>query len=435
MQYIRRIVDEEIDRKTKAFNAINIIGPKGSGKTRTAKERCKTIIEFQDEDKREGYISVADTAPSLLLEREKPILFDEWQDAPKMWGAIRKACDDHPEDTGSYYLTGSTGKKIDTPHTGTGRISETILYPMTLFESGYSNGSVSLYSLFNEPETPIEGKSTELSLKNLFFIVCCGGWPRCFSLKSPEAKLEVAKDYYNQIISKDISSIDGVKRNPEVARLLLWSYARNMATIAKLSGIYSDVKSNIDVSDPTLASYVEVLQQLFVIRDIDAWTPQIRSKTAIRASKKHIFIDPSIGTAALGISPDFFLSDLDTFGHIFENLIIRDLLVYAQINGASVKHYRDDTGLEADAVFQLRDGRYALIEIKTGTKSIPSAESNLLKFHTLIREHNEKALKDPEHPGTIYREPDLLIIICANAPMSYTTANGVKVIPAGCLSP
>ncbi len=411
------------------------MGPKGSGKTRTAKERCKSVIEFQDEERRDGYLSIAETSPTLFFEREKPILFDEWQDAPKIWGAIRKECDDNPEDSGNYYLTGSTAKKVDTPHTGTGRITETTLYPMTLFETGESNGSVSLYSLFNNTDAKIDGKQSELTLKDLFYIVCRGGWPRCLTIKDKESRLEIAKDYYNQIFTKDISNIDGVKRNPEIARILLWSYARNMATLSKKSNIFSDVKANINVSDQTLESYVEVLRKLYVIKDIDAWTPQIRSKTAIRASKKHIFIDPSIGLAALEISPEYFMNDLETFGHVFENLVLRDLIAYAQVHGATVKHYRDDTGLEADAIFQLRDGRYALIEIKTGENSVQNAEKSLLKFKALIKEHNEKAQKNPDHPSSLYREPDLMIVICATATTTYTTKNGVKVIPVGCLRP
>ena len=433
MQYIERIIDRQIDSRARAFNGINIVGPKGCGKTRTAKERCETIIEFQDEERRDGYISVAETAPSLLLKNPKPILFDEWQDAPKLWGAIRKDSDDHPESVGEYYLTGSTSQKVSTPHTGTGRISELLLYPMTLFETGESNGSISLSGLFADEQYEMDGKTGNIALEDLFFAACRGGWPRCLALNDNYAKLEIAKDYFRQICNKDISAIDGVKRNPEWARAILWSYARNMATLAKKNVIYSDVKASHNVSDMTLASYIEVLENLFVIRDIDAWTPQIRSKTAIRSSKKHIFVDPSIGLAALGISPDYFNNDLDTFGHVFENMVLRDLLVFAQAHDAKVMHYRDDTGLEADAVYQLSDGRYALIEIKTGMNAVPAAEAGLLKFRSLIEEHNAKALKQIDHPGVVYRMPSLLIIICANAPMAYTTENGVKVIPVGCL--
>lgn len=206
-----------------------------------------------------------------------------------------------------------------------------------------------------------------------------------------------------------------------------------MATQAKKSNIFADVKATQTVLDVTLTRYVEILEKLFVIRDIDAWTPQIRSKTAIRAAKKHIFVDPSIGLAALGIEPAYFNNDLDFFGHVFENMVIRDLLVYAQPQNARVLHYADDMGLEADAVYQLPDGRYALIEIKVGANKIPEAEENLLRFRDVIRRYNAEATKDKKHPCATYHEPEQLIIICANAPMSFTTEKGVKVVPVGCL--
>ncbi len=433
MEYIRRIVDKELDRKAEAFNAINIVGPKGCGKTRTAKERSKTIIEFQDEEKRDGYLAVAETSPKLFLKNERPILFDEWQDAVKIWGTIRKECDDNPEQVGGFYLTGSSAKKIETPHTGTGRITELEMYPMTLWETGEATGKISLSEIVENESYDIDGEISGLSLEQLFFVSCRGGWPRCLALKSDSAKLEIAKDYYRQIYQKDISVIDGVKRNPEWARMLLWSYARNMATCAKLTSIYSDVQATQDVSDPTLSSYAEILEQLFVIRDIDAWTPQIRSKTAIRSAKKHIFVDPSIGLAALNIKPEYFNNDLDFYGHVFENLVLRDLIVYARTHGARILHYKDDMGMEADAVYQMDDGRYALIEIKVGANKIPEAEKGLIKFRDVIRKHNEEALKNPEHPKPVYREPSALIVICGNLSMSYTTDSGVRIVPIGCL--
>ena len=433
MDYIKRIVDSELNARMKAFNAVNIIGPKGCGKTRTAKERCKTIIEFQDEERRDGYLSVAETSPRLFFQNEKPILFDEWQDAPKLWGAIRKDCDDNPESIGEYYLTGSSSQKIETPHTGTGRISELVMYPMTLWETGESNGSISLSSLIDDGQYNIDGCMSQLELEDLFFSACRGGWPRCLALGDRNAKLEIAKDYYHQIYTKDINAIDGVKRNPEWARILLWSYARNMATLAKKTNIFADVKANSNVTDATLSSYVTALENLFVLKDIDAWTPQIRSKTAIRAAKKHIFVDPSIALAALGISPEYFYNDLDLFGHVFENMVLRDLLVYAQAHNARIMHYSDDGGVEADAIYQAADGRYALIEIKTGTGAVPAAEKNLLKFREMIRKYNEKVMENADHPGVAYREPSALVCICANASMAYTTENGMKVVPVGCL--
>ena len=206
-----------------------------------------------------------------------------------------------------------------------------------------------------------------------------------------------------------------------------------MATLAKKTNIFADVKVNSSVTDVTLGSYVSALENLFVLKDIDAWTPQIRSKTAIRAAKKHIFADPSIAIAALGLSPEYFYNDLDLFGHVFENMVLRDLLVYAQTHNARIMHYSDDSGMEADAIYQTADGRYVLIEIKTGEGAVPAAEKNLLKFKEMIRKHNEKAMENAEHPGVVYTEPSELICICANAPMAYTTEKGMKVIPIGCL--
>ena len=210
MEYIKRIVDIEIDKRIEAFNAISIIGPKGCGKTRTAKERTRTIIEFQDEAKRDGYLAVAETSPDLFLKNPKPILFDEWQDAPKIWGMIRKACDAAPDSVGEYYLTGSSSQKVMTPHTGTGRISELVMYPMTLWETGESNGKISFYDVLADPEYDIDGITGNISLEELFYAACRGGWPRCLSTKNRNARLEIAKDYYRQIWQHDMSAIDGV---------------------------------------------------------------------------------------------------------------------------------------------------------------------------------------------------------------------------------
>lgn len=307
------------------------------------------------------------------------------------------------------------------------------MYPMTLFETGESNGTVSLSRILEDADYDIDGMISGCDLESLFFAACRGGWPRCMALKKDMAKLEIAKDYYKQIYRKDISAIDGVSRNPEWARALLWSYARNMATTAKKKNIFADVKATQNVTDATLFSYVDALENLFVVRDIDAWTPHLRSKSAIRSAKKHIFIDPSIGLAALGIGPDYFINDLDLFGHVFENMVLRDLLVYAEKHNARILHYTDNMGVEADAVYQMADGRYALIEIKTGMNKIPEAEKALLRFNDVIENYNDRALQNEAHPRDIYRKPSALIVICANANMAYTTDSGLKIVPIGCL--
>ena len=433
MYYVKRLADVELDRRAEAFNAVSIVGPKGCGKTRTATERCNTVIEVQDEERREGYLSVADTSPSLLLRGDKPILFDEWQDAPKIWGAVRKDCDDNPSDTGSYYLTGSSSRKTATPHTGTGRISELVMYPMTLFETGDSNGSVSMTSLVSEADCPIDGARSDLGIEQLIFAACRGGWPRCMELPKDAAKLEVARDYARQVYRKDISALDGVQRNPELARTVLWSYARNMATLAKGTSLLADAQANMSVSKATFAEYVDALKRLYVVKDVDAWAPQIRSKTAIRSAKKRVFVDPSIAIAVLGLAPEYFYTDFDLFGHVLENLVIRDLLAFAAVHDARVMHYRDDYGLEIDAIYQAADGRYALVEVKRGAAGIPDAEKSMLKFKELIAAHNRKAAEGAGRPGVMYREPSQCVIVCATAEMAYTTRNGVKVVPVGCL--
>ena len=426
MKYIRRIIDDKIDLRATVFDAICIVGPKGCGKTRTASERAKTIIEFQDEEKRERYLSVVENSPSLMLTYEKPILFDEWQDAPKIWGTIRKACDE-TLNVGEYFLTGSTSKQVETAHTGTGRISTIEMYPMSLYESGESNGLISLDSILSDKNYTIDGIKSTLDIKDLIFAACRGGWPRAILIKNKRSSLEIAKDYFEQIYTKDVFAIDNSKKNQNWTKTIIWSYARNMATIVKDKVIYTDVNANYPLSEKTYNDYVDVLEKLYVIKDIDAWCPQIRSKTAIRSAKKKIFIDPSIAIAALGLSPEYFYSDFDLFGHVFENLVFRDLLVFASKHNGKVLHYRDEYGLEIDAIYQKENGDYALIEIKTGTSKLDDAEQNLLKFKTLIEEYNKK------HPEVPYRLPSALIVISGTLDMAYKTKNGVYMIPIGCL--
>lgn len=425
MDYIKRIIDKDLDLRSKAFNAIQIVGPKGCGKTRTAKERCKTIIEFEDEEKRNSYLLLADTSPSSFFLNQKPILFDEWQDAPKIWGAVRKNCDDNPEDSGSYYLTGSTSKEVDTPHTGTLRISTVEMSPMSLYESGDSNGDISLSELFDKKQITKMSES-KLDIPELIYVCCRGGWPRSLYPTDKNAKLLIAKDSYKQIINKDISSIDGIKRNPDWAAAIIKSYARNIGTLCKKSILYNDAKGTFGFSEDTYDTYLDKLKELYVVKDYYAWCPQIRSEKSLRAPKKHMFIDPSVAIAALGLKPEYFLQDFDLFGHIFESLVYRDLNVYSMALGGSLSHYHDTYDLEVDAVLHLEDGRYALIEIKLGNKDIKKGIANLLKVKELIIEHNKKSdvLK--------MREPDLLMVITGHG-ISYESEEGVFVIPIGCL--
>ena len=425
MDYVKRIADETIDLKTEVFGAINILGPKGCGKTTSAKQRCSTIIEFQNEDVRDNLLLIANTQPSNLLKGEKPILFDEWQDAPKIWGSVRTYCDNNPEELGAFYLTGSNSKKVDTPHTGTLRISKLTMYPMSLYESGESNGSVSLKDLFDNPNS-FNGCISNSSLDDIIYAICRGGWPKYLIAKTKRGELLVAKELYEQTYNEDISSIDNVKRNPSIARTILQSYARNICTLADNRTILSDVNANYPISETTYYDYISALEKLYIVQDLDAWCPAIRSKNSIRAGKKRNFVDPSIAVAALGVNPEYFDNDFKTLGFLFESLCIRDLKVYSQAYDGIISYYHDRYGLEADGVLHLEDGRYALLEFKLGESEVESAAKHLCEIESLIKEYNKKEKQVP------LRLPDLKIVITATK-YGYRREDGVFVIPIGCL--
>lgn len=424
MDYLKRIADEQLKLKLDAFGAALIIGPKGCGKTTTAKQQAKSIIEFQDEDERENYLLIANTHPSDLLKGAKPRLFDEWQDAPKIWGAIRKDVDDTGA-TGQYILTGSSSADVATPHTGTLRISRLKMYPMSLYESNESNGTVSLQELFDTPES-FNGCKSDLSIDDIKFAICRGGWPGSLRGKTDHARLAVAKDLFNQTCETDLSAIDHVKRNPQWARTILKSYARNLCTLAESKTLLADVAATYDISRPTWYEYVTGLEKLMIVEDIEAWCPAIRSRTAIRSSKKRNMADPSVAAAALGISPDYFSGDYKTLGFLFESLCIRDLKIYTAKNDGIISYYHDRTNLEADAVLHLADGRYALIEFKLGQSEVDAGAHHLCRIEKLIRQYNAS---DPQCP---LRLPDLKLIITGTQ-YGYRRDDGVFVIPIGCL--
>ncbi len=424
MIYKKRIIDEQLNLKLESFGATLIVGPKGCGKTTSAKQKAKSFIEFQDEEQRENLLSVANISPSKLLIGDKPRLFDEWQDAPKLWGTIRKSVDDLGEN-GLYILTGSSSKDIFKPHTGTLRISQLKMYPMSLFESEESNGTVSLLELFNHPEN-FDGCVSNLSIDNLIFAICRGGWPKSLMNKTDRSKLEVAKDLYLQTYSVDISNVDNVKRNPRWAQAILQSYSRNICTLADTKTILGDVKANFDISQPTFDAYVQALEKLYIIEDIDAWSPAIRSKSVIRASKKRNFIDPSIAVSAMGLSPEYFNKDFKTLGFLFESLCLRDLKIYSSHNNGFISYYHDRYGLEADGVLHLNDGRYALIEFKLGSHEIDEGAKHLNEIERLIKEYNKTEKQCP------MRLPNLKIIITGTQ-FGYKRDDGVLVIPIGCL--
>ena len=424
MKYKKRVIDEILSLKLEAFGAVWIQGPKGCGKTTSGKQKAKTIVEFQDEEKRDNLLKIASVAPNKLLEGEKPILFDEWQDAPKLFGAIRKDIDDSGE-KGQYILTGSSANIAHPPHTGTLRISRQQMYPMSLYESGESNGTVSLLDLFNNPSS-FDGCKSDMSIDDIIFAICRGGWPSFLGIKSKKAQLEIAKDLYKQTYSVDISKIDDVKRNPFVAQMLLRSYSRNICTLAEMKTIVADIMANFDISKPTIYDYINALEKLFIIEDVEAWSPAIRSKTAIRSSKKKNFCDPSIAVAAMGMAPEYFNKDFKTLGFLFESLCIRDLKIYSSIYDGKMSYYRDRYGLEADGVLHLNDGRYALIEFKLGESDVEEGAKHLCEIESLVKKFNETEKQCP------LRLPDLKLIITATQ-FGYAREDGVLVIPIGCL--
>lgn len=424
MNYKHRIIDKQFEERMQALGAVLFVGPKSCGKTTTAKQKAQTVIEFQDEEKRENLLLIANNYPTDLLRHPKPILYDEWQDAPKIWGTIRKDIDDN-QLVGAYILTGSSSQKVKTAHTGTGRISTLKMYPMSLYESGDSNGEISLIQLFENPSS-FDGCYSTLKKDDIKHVICRGGWPRSINIDDKKVQLMISKDLFEQTCNVDISNIDGIKKNPIWAKTILKSYARNVCTTADANTIYKDVISTCDMSKPTFYSYISALEDLYIIEDVEAWCPSIRSKTVIRASKKKNLVDPSLAVAALGVSPEYFDNDYKTMGFLFESLVIRDLKIYSSEHGGSISYYRDRYGLEADAVLHLEDGRYALIEIKLGQHDIEEGAKHLCKIERLIEEYNEKEKQVP------IRLPDLKIVI-TGTDYGYRRDDGVLVIPIGCL--
>jgi len=428
MKYLPRIVDTVLDTRLRAVGATVIVGPKWCGKTTTAKQKAKSVLEMQDPDLQEGYLKLASTKPSLLLKGDNPRLIDEWQLAPVLWDAVRVSVDRRQE-KGLYLLTGSVVVDEDKiKHTGIGRISRLEMDTMSLWESGESSGEVSLRELFAAPTTAVDGATGRLSVEELIFAVCRGGWPSALDARGDDAKLFVAQDYFSNLVASDVSRVDGVERDPALAAQILRSYARNVSTLATKASIRKDVMSVREVSLPTVDSYLAALRKLFVISDVDAWCPAIRSATDIRASRKRGFCDPSVAVAALGVGPEHFLKDFKTFGFLFESLVLRDLRVYSRESGGRLSHYRDRYGLEADAVLHLQDGRYALIEVKLGSKEIEDGVEHLKKARHRIVEHGASERQCP------LRAPDLLMVVTGGQ-QAYTRPDGIHVVPISALKP
>ncbi|MCR5078819.1 MAG: DUF4143 domain-containing protein [Bacilli bacterium] len=420
-EYKRRIADEILKEKLLGKGAVLIEGPKWCGKTTTAEQMAKSVLYMADPKSLKQNLMLADADPEILLRGDTPRLIDEWQLAPKLWDAARFEVD-HRKGFGQFIFTGSSvpADKSEISHTGTGRFSWLKMRTMSLLESGESNGSVSLAKLFENDE-PIYGESS-LSLEDIAFLVCRGGWPVSTYLSGKMA-LNQAKDYFDAVIGSDISRVDNVRRDAEKARRILRSYARNQGSQIKDDTIVSDLAANEDerVARGTVHSYIDALKKMFVIEDMPAWNPNLRSKAAIRTSDTRYFIDSSIAAAALGFGPGDLLSDLRTFGLMFETMSIRDLRVYADALDGNVYHYRDNYGLECDAVIHLRNGKYGLIEIKLGGDMlIEEASKSLLRLSSSIDIEKMKS-------------PSFLMVLTASGNLAYKRKDGVLVVPIGTL--
>jgi len=420
-RYKNRIADGMLQKKLFGKGAVLIEGAKWCGKTTTAEQVAQSIIYMTDPERVEQNLQLSEINPKRLLIGASPRLLDEWQIAPKLWDAIRFEVD-HRAELGQFILTGSAvpPRMDDVRHTGTGRFAWLKMRPMSLYESGESNGSVSLGDMFSHPGE-LDGESP-LEIEQLAFLLCRGGWPRA-SMLPDEVALEQAFDYVDAVVNADISRADGVRRDSERARRLMRAYARHQGGQAPLSTIRDDIAANDASSlDPeTVGAYINALKKIFVIEEMPAWNPNLRSKTAMRTSDTRYYVDPSIAVAALGIGPNDLLNDLNTFGLLFETMCIRDLRVFADSLGGTVYHYRDANGLECDAVIHLRNGSYGLVEIKLGgEKLISEGAENLLKLSAKIDTGRMKA-------------PSFQMVLTGTGTFAYCRKDGVYVVPIGCL--
>ncbi len=426
-KYFKRLIEQDLKDYLEIIGAVLIVGPKWCGKTTTAEQYANSVLKLQDPDNRKSYLQLAEIKPSKLLEGEKPRLIDEWQLAPVLWDAVRISVD-NTDSKNLYIMTGSTTvNEKEIMHSGTGRIHRLLMYPMSLYESGDSNGKISLKKLFEDEKLDIDGIESFLTLEELLHVSCRGGWPETLNIKDKNKQLKIATSYVEHICHTDVSEIDDVKRNPDKIKLLLQSYARNISTLAKNTNILKDVNSTYTTLDKsTFYSYITVLKNLYVIDDITGWSPNIRSKNAIRRGPKRQFIDPSIATAVLDLTPEKLIYDLNTFGFIFENLCIRDLKIYSQSLGGKIYYYHDNSDLEVDCVIQLNNGNYGLIEFTLGSTEEEKGAKNLLKIDKLIKD-KRKSKTDVNIP-----EPSFLAIVTGGK-FAYTREDGIKVIPIGCL--
>jgi len=420
-EYKARIVDNMLKEKLEAKGAVVIEGPKWCGKTTTAMQVAGSILRMDESRNREANIQMAEIDPGRLLKGDTPRLIDEWQIAPKLWDATRYEVDTRGKE-GQFILTGSAVpvESEEITHSGTGRFTWLLMRPMSLYESGDSTGEVSLQNLFERPDR-IAG-TNDFDIDRLAFLICRGGWPYAVGMKEKPSLLQ-AEDYYEAVIKSDINRADGVSKNPERVKRLMRSFARNQGTQISNTMLRDDIISNDteSLNEDTIASYINALKNIFVVEDMAAWNPNLRSKTSIRTSETRYYVDPSIAVAALGIGPKDLTNDLNTMGLLFETLCVRDLRVYAESIGGTVLHYRDKSGLECDTVIHLKNGRYGLAEIKLGgQKLIEEGVKNLQSLSNKIDTSKMPA-------------PSFLMIVIGIGEFAYRREDGIFIVPIGCL--
>ena len=421
--YRNRIADQLLKEQLEAAGAVLIQGAKWCGKTTTAVQQAKSIIYMNDPSQSANYIHLAETNISLLLEGDTPLLIDEWQLVPQLWDAARFTIDQRRK-TGQFILTGSAVPvdRSKITHTGTGRFAWLTMRPMSLWESEESNGKVSLNSLFNGDMQ--DCRAPGYDLKRIAYLTCRGGWPGAMDL-SEKASLKQAYNYLDAVSEQEISDVDGTRRDPMLTKRLLRSYARHQGSQASVASILNDIMTNENGSttEATITSYMKALEKIFVIENMPAWNPNLRSKAAIRTSDTRYFVDPSVAAAALRLGPSDLIADLNTFGLLFETLAVRDLRVYADALDGDVFHYRDKNGLECDAVLHLRNGHYGLIEVKIGgEKWIEQGAKNLLSLAKII------------DTGKMF-EPSFMMVLTAVGDFAYRRKDGIFVVPITCLKP
>jgi uncharacterized protein len=416
-EYLNRYIEHQIERRLKSSGVVVISGPKFCGKTTTAERFAKSEVKLNTNQK----IQLAKIEPRNMLLGEKPHLIDEWQTVPDIWNVAKEWIDENPE-FGQFILTGSStpADKTEIHHSGAGRIYTLMMRPMSLAESLDSRGSVSLGALFDNPEMPIFDMNDAWQLSDMAFLVCRGGWP--LSLQADQqVALDVTYNYYQGLFNFENSENKKFRnKSPEVMKMILRSYARNISTEAAYQTLIADVVSsnNRTMDTKTFDDYMDALKDLYILEDIDAWNPNLRSKTVVRSTATRHFVDTSIACQALGIKPADLMKDLNSFGLFFEDMAIRDLKIYSMNHGGEVRHYRDSRGLECDSVVHLEDGRWALIEVKLGGEElINGGANNMLK---LAKDINMK------------QAPSFMMVLTATGP-AYRRPDGVYVVPLNCL--